>query len=82
MKEGKRVLGDKVEFVSEQYEALIDAEALFLVTEWPEFKFPNLEVMKKLMSGNTIFDGRNVYEAEDMNKEGIKYYGVGIGLRP
>jgi UDPglucose 6-dehydrogenase len=82
MKEAKRVLGDKVEFVSEQYEALINAEALFLVTEWPEFKFPNFKVMKKLMSGNTIFDGRNVYDAEDMEKEGIKYYGVGIGLAP
>jgi UDPglucose 6-dehydrogenase len=82
MKEGKRILGDKVEFMGEQYEALIDADALFLITEWPEFKFPNFKVMKKLMSGYVIFDGRNIYDANDMAQEGIMYYGIGIGLNP
>jgi UDPglucose 6-dehydrogenase len=80
MEEAKRVLGDKVEFVDEQYEALIDADALFLITEWPEFKFPNFKVIKKLMNGKVIFDGRNIYDMDDMAKEGLEYYGIGVGL--
>jgi UDPglucose 6-dehydrogenase len=79
MHEAKRILGDKVEFVGEQYEALIDADALFLVTEWPEFKFPNFKVMKKLMSGSVIFDGRNIYDQYEMSKEGFDYFGIGVG---
>jgi UDPglucose 6-dehydrogenase len=79
MHEAKRILNDKVEFVDEQYEALIDADALFLITEWPEFKFPNFKVIKKLMAGTVIFDGRNIYDAKEMAGEGIDYFGIGVG---
>ncbi len=80
MEEAKRILGNKVEFVNEQYEALIDADGVFLITEWPEFKFPNFKVIRKLMKGNVIFDGRNIYDVDDMKKEGMDYYGIGVGL--
>ena len=79
MEEAKRVLGNKVEYSNDQYEALIDADALFLVTEWPEFKFPNLKIIKKLMKVSVIFDGRNVYDPEEIAQNKIDYFGIGIG---
>ncbi len=77
MHEAQRVLGDTVEYAKDQYEALIDAEGLFLVTEWPEFKFPNFNVMKKLLKTHVIFDGRNVYDVFDMKENNIDYFGIG-----
>jgi UDPglucose 6-dehydrogenase len=77
MHEAQRILGDTVEYAKDQYEALIDAEGLFLVTEWPEFKFPNFNVMKKLLKTHVIFDGRNVYDVFDMKENNIDYFGIG-----
>ncbi len=77
MKEAKRILGDSIELVSDQYEALIDADGLFLVTEWPEFKFPNFNVVKKLLNTHVIFDGRNIYDPNEMREYGIDYLGIG-----
>jgi len=79
MEEAKKDLGDKVEFCKDQYEAIIDVDGLFLITEWPEFKFPNIKIMKKLMAGNVIFDGRNIYDAKEMDENGIDYFGIGVG---
>jgi len=80
MEEAKRILGDSIEFVNDQYEALIDADGLFLVTEWPEFKFPNFNVMSKLLINKVVFDGRNVYEVDEMKKEGWDYFGIGTKI--
>ncbi len=77
MKEAHRIIGDNIEYCKDQYEAIIDADALFLVTEWPEFKFPNFNVMSKLLSQKVIFDGRNVYDVKEMKAEGFKYFGIG-----
>ncbi|PLX01372.1 MAG: UDP-glucose 6-dehydrogenase, partial [Marinilabiliales bacterium] len=77
MEEAHRIVGDKIEYCKDQYEAIIDADALFLVTEWPEFKFPNFNVMAKLLSQKVIFDGRNVYDAKEMRAEGFQYFGIG-----
>ncbi len=77
--EAKRIFKNNIEFVDDQYEALIDVDALFLVTEWPEFKFPSFKIMKKLMQQPVIFDGRNVYDKSEMKNEGFKYFGIGIG---
>jgi len=79
MEEAKKTLGDKVEFCKDQYEAIIDVNGLFLITEWPEFKFPNIKIMKKLMAGNVIFDGRNIYDVKEMEENGIDYFGIGVG---
>ncbi len=81
MEETKRILGDKIEYVDDMYEALIDADGLFLMTEWAEFKFPTLNVVKKLLNNNVIFDGRNIYDAEEMVEYGFDYFGIGINMR-
>ncbi|PKP18359.1 MAG: UDP-glucose 6-dehydrogenase, partial [Bacteroidetes bacterium HGW-Bacteroidetes-22] len=78
MHESKRILGDTVEYAMDQYEALIDADALMVVTEWPEFKFPNFNVIKKLLRQQVIFDGRNVYDVAEMKSLGFSYYCIGL----
>ncbi len=78
MDEAKRRLGDVIEFAKDQYEALIDADAMFLVTEWPEFRFPNFNVVKKLLRNPAIFDGRNVYDLAEMKDLGFDYACIGI----
>ncbi len=77
MEEAKRRLGDKVTYAKDQYEALIDADAMVLVTEWPEFRLPNFNVMAKLMKSKVIFDGRNIYEPSEMQDMGFSYYSIG-----
>jgi UDPglucose 6-dehydrogenase len=78
MEEAERRLGDSIALIEDQYEVLIDADALLLATEWPEFKLPNFEVIKKLLKNPIIFDGRNVYDLEQMKKLGFDYYCIGI----
>ncbi|MCD4735665.1 MAG: UDP-glucose/GDP-mannose dehydrogenase family protein [Bacteroidales bacterium] len=78
MDEARRILQDKIEYASDQFDALIDADCLIIPTEWPEFRFPNFEVVKKLMKTPVIFDGRNIYEPEEMKERGFKYYCIGI----
>ena len=80
MEETKRILGDKIEFVDDMYEALIDTDGLFLLTEWPEFKFPTYKVVKKLLKTSVIFDGRNIYDIGDMKDFGFDYFGIGVNL--
>jgi UDPglucose 6-dehydrogenase len=80
MEEAERVLGDTVTYCKDQYEALIDSEALFLVTEWPEFKFPNFKVMSKLLTNKVVFDGRNVYDVDEMKADGYDYFGIGTKI--
>lgn len=80
MEETKKVLGDSIEYVDDMYEALIDTDGLFLLTEWPEFKFPTFKVVKKLLKTNVIFDGRNIYDIADMKEFGFDYFGIGVNL--
>jgi UDPglucose 6-dehydrogenase len=78
MHEAKRILGDTIEYAEDQYEALIDADCLLLVTEWPEFKFPNFNIIRKLLKEQVVFDGRNIYELAEMKRKGFTYYCIGI----
>ena len=78
MKEAQRILGDKIEYTKDPYEALIDADCLLLLTEWQEFRFPNFNVVKKLLKQNLIFDGRDIFDFKEMNDLGFDYYCVGI----
>lgn len=78
MDETKHMIGDKIEYANDPDEALIDADALLLITEWPEFRIPNFKVMAKLLKGQVVFDGRNIYDAKEMNELGFAYYGIGI----
>ncbi len=77
MKEAKRILGDSIELIDDQYEVLIDADGLFVVTEWPEFKFPNFKIVDRLLKGKVIFDGRNIYNPQEMAEAGFDYFGIG-----
>jgi UDPglucose 6-dehydrogenase len=77
MEEGKKQLGDTVIFCNDKYEALIDADGLVVVTEWPEFRVLNYHVLKKLMREKVIFDGRNIYDSEELLEHGFTYYSIG-----
>jgi len=77
LKETKRILGDAIQLIDDQYETLIDADGLFVITEWPEFKFPNLKIIDKLLKDKVIFDGRNIYNPEEMAEAGFDYFGIG-----
>lgn len=77
MKEAKHEFGDRIEYCKDQYEAAIEADGLMLVTEWPEFRFPNLSVLKKLMNTPVMFDGRNIYDPQEIMDGGFTYFGIG-----
>jgi len=78
MTESRRRIGDIIEYANDEYEALIDADALMLVTEWKTFRMPNINVMKKLLKNPVILDGRNIYDRHDMENAGFIYYCIGI----
>ncbi|MES2380205.1 MAG: UDP-glucose/GDP-mannose dehydrogenase family protein [Bacteroidota bacterium] len=78
MKEAKHTLGEQIEYAKNENSALIDADALLVVTEWPEFRSPDFMVIKKLMKGNAIFDGRNIYDIAEMKELGFDYYCIGV----
>lgn len=78
MHEAERILGDIIYYAPDQYDALIDADCLMLVTEWPEFKFPNFNIIRKLLKDPVVFDGRNIYEIAEMQRRGFSYYCIGV----
>lgn len=82
MTEAKHHFGDTITYYEDQYEALIDADCVALVTEWPEFKFPKFQIMKKLLTAPVIFDGRNIYDRGEMKRYGFNYYCIGIDTTP
>jgi UDPglucose 6-dehydrogenase len=81
MDESKRKIGHIVDYADDMYDALIDAEALLIVTEWSEFRMPNLKVMEKLMKNKLIFDGRNIYDLAEMKECGWHYEAIGRKLK-
>lgn len=77
MGEAKRILGDRITLAKDEYEACIDADALLLVTEWPEFRIPNFKVLGKLLKNKLIFDGRNIYDPAELKELSYSYYPIG-----
>lgn len=76
MEECKKRIGDKISYANSLYETVVDADVIFHVTEWKEFRMPSWSVIKKLMKPNPVlFDGRNVYTASDL--DGIMYIKIG-----
>jgi UDPglucose 6-dehydrogenase len=73
----KKTLGDRIIYVNEPYEALIEADALAIVTEWSQFRAPGFKIMKQLMRQPHIFDGRNLYDLDQMTEEGFYYESMG-----
>jgi UDPglucose 6-dehydrogenase len=78
MPEAKHSLGDTVTYAKDEFAALIDADALLVVTEWPDFRAPNFDVVARLMKQKVIFDGRNIYEASELKKLGFAYHCIGV----
>ena len=76
--EAKHILNGTVTLCEDAIKATEDADAIILVTEWPEFRLPDWETILKNMKGNVIFDGRNIYNPEEMKEKGFTYYGIGI----
>jgi len=77
MSETKKIFGNKILYATDPYDALIDADAMVLMTEWSEFRMPDLEKISKRMKGKVIFDGRNIYDPAEIKKAGYEYYGIG-----
>jgi UDPglucose 6-dehydrogenase len=73
----KNILGDKITFTKNPYEALEGADALLIVTEWPQFRTPDFDRMDSLLKNKVIFDGRNLYELNQMAELGYTYYSIG-----
>ncbi len=78
MEEAHRDLGDSITYAKDEYDAIVDTDALLLVTEWPEFRIPNFNVVSKLLKNKVIFDGRNIYDREELRSLGYTYYGIGL----
>ena len=77
MDEAKCRVGDSVYYSRDMYDALLNADALLLVTEWKAFRLPAWGVMKKTMNRCVIFDGRNIYDAHELQELGITYHCIG-----
>lgn len=77
MNECRRRIGDRIEYASGMYEALMEADAMIVVTEWQEFKIPKFTYIERALKEKVIFDGRNIYNPEQMREFGYTYYGIG-----
>ena len=77
MEEFRRTMGDRIVYSKDRYETLIDSMGLILVTEWSEFRILNYPIMKKLMKKLVVFDGRNIYDPDELEEHGFDYYGIG-----
>lgn len=73
----KNLLGDKITFATDEYDALTDAEALLIATEWSVFRTPDFERIEQLLKNKVIFDGRNLYETTKMKEMGYYYNSIG-----
>ncbi|APT76067.1 UDP-glucose 6-dehydrogenase [Marinitoga sp. 1137] len=73
----KKIFGDKIDYVDNEYKAMNDADALMIITEWNEYRNLDLEMVKKLMKGNIILDTRNVLDRKKIKEMGFVYEGVG-----
>jgi len=80
MENVKRIIGSKISYHNTPYEAATGADALFIATEWPEFRTPDFAKLSEVMKSKVIFDGRNLYELRDMKDQGFTY--ISIGRQP
>ncbi len=77
MENVRGVFGDKVYFAEDEYDALEDADALMIMTEWPVFRTPEFDRVSKLLKNKLILDGRNLYDLDQMDELGFTYYSIG-----
>lgn len=77
MNECKRIIGDKIEYYDNKYDALSNADALMLLTEWQEFRLPDWDMVGRSMRRKLILDGRNIYDYDDLTEHGFEYHCIG-----
>ena len=77
MSECKRRMGDAVVYARDMYDAVLEADALLLLTEWKQFRLPSWEVVRRSMKSPVVFDGRNIYDPADMAQAGFTYFSIG-----
>lgn len=77
MDECRRRIGDRVEYATDMYDAVLNADALLLLTEWKQFRLPCWGVLKKSMNHALVIDGRNIYDAQEIKKMGFNYLCIG-----
>lgn len=77
MDECRRRVGDVVEYAKDMYDAVLDADALLMLTEWKQFRLPSWGVIARSMKTPVIIDGRNIYDADDMKRQGFEYHCIG-----
>lgn len=80
MENAKKILGSRISYHNTPYEAATGADAIFVATEWPEFRTPDFARLASIMKSKVIFDGRNLYELRDMKEQGFTY--ISIGRQP
>ncbi len=74
----KHILGDKAVYCRDAYEAVNAADCLLILTEWREFRYPNLAILGELLNQKIIFDGRNILDGAELKKVGFEYYCIGV----
>jgi UDPglucose 6-dehydrogenase len=77
MEECRRRVGDKVFYAKDMYDAIFDADALILLTEWKEFRMPNWEIIGRSMKRKLVIDGRNIFDMNDLDEFGFEYHCIG-----
>ena len=77
MEECKRRIGDAVVYCKNLYDAADGADVLALMTEWRQFRMPSWNVIKKVMTGNVVVDGRNIYDRAELEEQGFVYTRIG-----
>ncbi len=78
MHEAQRMIGNTIEYATDMYDTLNGTDALLIVTEWPEFRVPDFTEISKRLKNKVLFDGRNIFESNDMKKLGYSYYCIGV----
>jgi UDPglucose 6-dehydrogenase len=77
MEETRRRIGDKIHYAKDIYDAVVDSDALMVVTEWKEFRLPSWSAVKKLMATPLLLDGRNIYDIKEVEENGFVYHCIG-----
>lgn len=80
MENVRQIFGDSIEYANDPYDAITNVDALLIVTEWIEFRFPKYKLMQKLMAKHVIFDGRNIFDRNEVKKAGFEYYCIGANV--
>jgi UDPglucose 6-dehydrogenase len=73
----RKIFGDRIQLVEDPYSACASADALAIITEWNVFRTPNFEKMAEALKNKLVFDGRNLYDLDQMRELGFEYYSIG-----